>query len=45
VDQEYVPTSKIYYHPTEEGYEKRIQERLARWAELRRQQRKRKQDE
>lgn len=36
VDQEYVPTDKIYYEPTEEGYEKRIRERLARWAELRR---------
>ncbi len=36
VDQEYVPTSKVYYEPTEEGYEKRIRERLARWAELRR---------
>lgn len=42
VDQEYVPTTKIYYQPTEEGYEKRIQERLARWAELRRSQRKQK---
>lgn len=42
VDQEYVPTSKIYYEPTEEGYEKRIQERLARWAELRKAQSKRK---
>lgn len=36
VDQEYVPTEKVYYEPTEEGYEKRIRERLARWAELRR---------
>mgnify|MGYP001166057435 FL=1 len=36
VEQEYVPTSKIYYEPTDEGYEKRIRERLARWAELRR---------
>ncbi len=44
VDQEYVPTSKVYYQPTAEGYEKRIQERLARWDELRRQQRKQKQD-
>lgn len=42
VDQEYVPTSKVYYEPTEEGYEKRIRERLARWAELRREQSKRK---
>ena len=44
VDQEYVPTSKVYYQPTEEGYEKRIQERLARWAELRKSQRKQKHD-
>ncbi|MCS6771776.1 MAG: replication-associated recombination protein A [Kiritimatiellae bacterium] len=36
VDQEYVPTDKVYYEPTEEGFEKRIRERLARWAELRR---------
>ncbi len=41
VDQEYVPTTKIYYQPTEEGYEKRIAERLARWAELRKEQAKR----
>ncbi|MBW7907758.1 MAG: replication-associated recombination protein A, partial [Kiritimatiellae bacterium] len=41
VEQEYVPTTKIYYQPTEEGYEKRIGERLARWAELRKEQAKR----
>ncbi len=41
-DQVYVPTSKVYYEPTEEGYEKRIRERMARWAELRREQSKRK---
>lgn len=42
VDQEYVPTSKVYYEPTEEGYEKRIRERLERWAEIRKAQSKRK---
>lgn len=42
VDQEYVPTTKIYYDPTEEGYEKRIRERLERWAEIREAQSKRK---
>jgi putative ATPase len=42
VDQEYVPTSKIYYQPTDQGYEKRIRERLERWDELRREQRKQK---
>jgi len=39
VDQEYVPTSKVYYHPTEEGYERVIGERLAHFADLRRVQR------
>lgn len=38
VEQEYVPTTKVYYEPTEEGYEKRIRERLARWAALREEQ-------
>lgn len=38
VEQEYVPTTKVYYEPTEEGYEKRIRERLARWAALRKEQ-------
>lgn len=31
VDQEYVPTSKIYYSPTSEGYEDVIRKRLAAW--------------
>ncbi len=39
VDQEYVPTSKIYYKPTENGYESRIRQRLEQWAEIRRKQR------
>jgi len=33
VDQDYIPTTKIYYEPTEEGHEKVFRERLA---ELRR---------
>ncbi len=36
VDQEYVPTSKVYYRPTELGYEKIIKERMAHWEDLRR---------
>jgi len=28
VEQEYVPTSKVYYEPTDQGYELRIRERL-----------------
>ena len=36
VDQEYVPTTKIYYAPTDQGYEKIIRERLAHWSSLRR---------
>lgn len=39
VDQEYMPTSKIYYEPTEEGYEQRIRQRIERWNELRKKQR------
>ncbi|HMP73073.1 MAG TPA: replication-associated recombination protein A [Kiritimatiellia bacterium] len=39
VDQEYVPTSKIYYHPTAEGYETKIQQRIQRWNEIRARQR------
>ena len=40
VDQEYAPTSKIYYEPTNEGYEQRIRQRIERWQTLREQQRK-----
>ena len=36
VDQEYVPTTKIYYAPADQGYEKIIRERLAHWDSLRR---------
>ncbi|HMP97326.1 MAG TPA: replication-associated recombination protein A [Kiritimatiellia bacterium] len=39
VDQEYLPTSKVYYQPTEEGYEQRIRQRIERWKELRHKQR------
>jgi len=39
VDQSYMPTDKIYYEPTSEGYEQRIRQRIERWNELRRQQR------
>lgn len=35
VDQEYVPTEKIYYEPTSQGYEDVIRQRLAHWNELR----------
>ncbi len=31
VDQEYVPTSKLYYHPTNQGYEETIAKRMACW--------------
>ena len=40
VDQEYMPTSRIYYEPTDEGYEQRIRQRMARWNELREKQRR-----
>jgi putative ATPase len=40
VDQEYVPTSKVYYRPGDQGYEEKIRKRLEAWAEIRRQQRK-----
>lgn len=31
VVQEYVPTDKIYYQPTQQGYEETISKRLAHW--------------
>ena len=37
VDQDYLGVDKIYYEPTEEGYEIRIKERLDRIREMRRQ--------
>jgi len=35
VDQEYVPTEKVYYQPTDQGYEETIGKRLAFWKSLR----------
>lgn len=35
VDQEYAPTDKIYYHPTQQGYEATLDKRLAFWDSLR----------
>ena len=36
VDQEYIPTSKVYYEPTDIGAEKAIKERLEEWRRKRR---------
>ncbi len=36
VDQEYAPTSKVYYSPTDNGYETTIAKRIAHWNSLRR---------
>ena len=41
VDQEYVPTDKIYYQPSAEGYEEVIRKRLEHWESLRKNARKR----
>lgn len=35
VDQEYAPTDKIYYRPTDQGYEATLDKRLAFWDSLR----------
>lgn len=35
VDQEYVPTSKRYYQPTDQGYEETIRKRLDYWRKRR----------
>jgi putative ATPase len=35
VDQEYVPTDKIYYTPTTQGYEEVIRKRIEHWNSLR----------
>jgi putative ATPase len=35
VDQEYVPTSKVYYKPTDQGYEDTIAKRMMHWEALR----------
>jgi len=34
VDQEYVPTTKVYYQPTAQGYEETIRKRLDYWKSL-----------
>ncbi len=31
VDQEYAPTDRVYYDPTDQGYEATIRNRMARW--------------
>jgi putative ATPase len=36
VDQEYVPTDRIYYDPTDQGYEATIRKRIEYWNALRR---------
>ena len=36
VQQDYIPTSKVYYEPTDIGAEKQIKERLATWRSKRR---------
>lgn len=35
VDQEYVPTDKVYYEPTSQGYEEVIRKRIEHWNHLR----------
>ncbi|MCK4565364.1 MAG: replication-associated recombination protein A [Verrucomicrobia bacterium] len=35
VDQEYVPTDKVYYEPTHQGYEETIRKRIEHWNGLR----------
>jgi len=35
VDQEYVPTDKTYYAPTDQGYEATIRKRIEHWDSLR----------
>jgi len=37
VDQDYLPVDKEYYHPTDEGYEARLKERLEKLRQRRRQ--------
>ena len=36
IDQEYVPTDKVYYDPTNQGYEDTIRKRIEYWNSLRR---------
>lgn len=35
VDQEYIPSSAVYYEPTSQGYEETLQQRLNQWRQLR----------
>lgn len=35
VDQDYIPTSRVYYEPTEHGHEKKIKERLEKIRRMR----------
>ncbi len=42
VDQEYVPTDKIYYQPSSEGYEDVIRKRIEHWNSLRKSARQKK---
>ena len=36
VDQDYIPTDRVYYEPTDQGHEKAIKERLDAWRKKRR---------
>jgi len=36
VDQAYIPTSAVYYEPTNQGYEDTLKQRLAQWDRMRR---------
>ena len=35
VDQQYIPTEKVYYEPTDQGYEETIRKRIENWNALR----------
>jgi len=35
VDQDYIPTEKVYYQPTDQGYEETIRKRIEYWKSLR----------
>jgi putative ATPase len=34
VEQEYVPTTKVYYTPSDQGFEVRVRERMEKWKQL-----------
>jgi putative ATPase len=34
VEQEYVPTTKIYYEPSDQGFEVRVRERMDKWKQM-----------